>query len=540
MSYKYVIKTFGCQMNYSDSERMSAFLQNLGLVETNNLENADLIILNTCSVRQKAEDRINGIVKNIRLSVGNHTKIVITGCMARRSWNDTTKTKSIKYSFQKSQRERYEEILKNFPLVDYVIETKEFTKIGDWLAQIFNKPEWKRENQIDKPEHYLSFEPKYKSSFQAYVPISTGCNHFCTFCIVPYSRGKEYCRPATEIIREVFDLVQRGYKDITLLGQTVNRWINNDFKQEFNYNEALTKIDTLNEMPMSDKDLNKWRKFFQHKLELYNNNKNVNLDNNKSDFFSTVRLKMPRDFLQLLQVLDQIPGAWWTTWISSHPNYLTEKLIQYVGLSAKNMLYGNFAGHQRPYIHFALQSGSNKILKIMNRRYSYEEFYEKVKLIRKYVPEVSISTDIIVGFVNETEEDFMLTVKAHQECNFDTIYISEYSPRIGTAAYELKETVDNKTKAKRKEFLNNILQKSAEIKNSKLLNTITYALIEEYLEKKKILKGKTSHNKDIVLNIDEKLIPNKSNDELVGKFVEVKINGFTPWALKGIINKILY
>lgn len=522
--YSYFIQTFGCQMNYSDSERMAAFLSDLGMQNADSIYNADLIVLNTCSVRQKAEDRINGFVNNIRSKVGEKPKIVITGCMARRVWDDKIK---IKTASQKPQEERYKELLKIFPKVDIVIETKEFAKIGNLLSEIFNQPDWKTENRKDQPDHYLSFKPKYKNNFQAYVPISTGCNHFCTFCIVPYSRGKEFCRRAEEIIREVFELVLNGYKDITLLGQTVNRWINPDKINEFKYDEALTKIDTLNEIYMDDQDLKEWKNFFEFKI----NSKN-NIEEKLNFETQSFKLKMPRDFLQLIQVLDQIPGNWWTTWISSHPNYMTKELIQYIGKSVDEMLNNKFSLHQRPYIHFALQSGSDRMLKKMNRRYSYDEFYKIVRLFRKAVKNISLSTDVIVGFVDETEEDFEKTLKAQKECKFDMIYISEYSPRPGTASARLTDNVDPKIKAKRKEELNELLKKIAFKNAKKLLGTNQIVLLESYDEKKNVLSGRTSTNKEVQIDM-QSTKDDFSKNQYLGNFAFVKIISNTPWALKG-------
>ncbi|BCX14039.1 MAG: tRNA-2-methylthio-N(6)-dimethylallyladenosine synthase [Candidatus Dojkabacteria bacterium] len=498
----YHILTFGCQMNLSDSERFSQYLNNLGLKETDTWKNADLVILNTCSVRQKAEDRIIGVVKNIRENSPIQPTIVLTGCMARRVWDES---KNVANSVQKDKLTRENELKNLIPGLDIVVETKDFTTLGERLGF--------KTKFDDKPEHYLSFKPKYKSSFQAYVPISTGCNHFCTFCIVPYSRGKEVCRDASEIIREVFDLVKHGYKDITLLGQTVNRWINPQMKDMFEYNEALTKISGLNETPLHQKDLEKWRDFFKAKL-------------NSSEYDFDNELKMPKDFLQLLQVIDQIPGEWWTTWISSHPNYMTKELISFVGQSSKNNALENKGnGHQRPYLHFALQSGSDKVLKRMNRRHTMKEFKEIVKLMKKEIPNLALSTDIIIGFIGETEEDFQLTLKAQKELEFDMIYIAEYSPRSGTAAARLPDKISPQIKAQRKEELNEILKKVAYKKNKKLIDKTLKVLIEGK-DRKGYLSGRTPNNKIVRI---------KSDQSLIGKFVDVKITSATPWALEGIV-----
>ena len=360
--YTYYIQTFGCQMNQSDSERMSMIMEEINFVPSQDISSADVIILNTCSVRQKAEDRVKGLVRNLRSTIPKTSQIILTGCIARRIWDDT---KNVQHSNQKNYSDRVVELQKTFPGVDFFIETKNFVKIRDYLSEKFNIPEIHTQNIKHLPQDYLSYTPKYKSTFQAYVPISTGCNHFCTFCIVPFSRGKEICRPGTEIIREVFNLVKSGYKDITLLGQTVNRWIDPKFQNEYVYNEAQTKIDGLNSKPMPALELKKWRKFFEIKLTENNLQDNNNIDVS----ISSLDLEMPKDFLQLIQVIDQIPGEWWYTWVSSHPNYLTNQLINYVAKSTKGLDKG-FKLHHRPYLHFALQSGSDRILKKMNRRHT--------------------------------------------------------------------------------------------------------------------------------------------------------------------------
>jgi tRNA-2-methylthio-N6-dimethylallyladenosine synthase len=504
----YTILTYGCQMNQSDSERFGQYLNYLNLKETKSWKEADLIILNTCSVRQKAEDRVVGIVKNIRDNSLKNPTIVLTGCMARRIWDEK---KIVSKSVQKSTEERSKELKQMIPGIDLVIETKNFTTLGTKLGF--------KHKFDEKPEHYLSFKPKYKSKFQAYVPISTGCNHFCTFCIVPYARGKEVCRNASEIIREIFDLVKSGYKDITLLGQTVNRWINPQMQDMFEYNEALTKISGLNEHPLSKETLKKWKEFFESKL-------------NENEYSFDNSLEMPKDFLQLLQIIDQIPGEWWTTWISSHPNYMTKELIEFVGYSSQNNAIekkGN--GHQRPYLHFALQSGSDRILKRMNRRHTIKEFSEIVQLMKKNISNLSLSTDIIVGFVGETEEDFQATLDAQKKLEFDMIYIAEYSPRTGTAAGRLPDLISSKEKAKRKEKLNEILKDIALKKNKQLIGKNQIILVDKK-DNKGYLSGRTANNK-IVRIINE----SKTSKNLIGKFQEVNIVAATPWALEGKLLK---
>lgn len=515
MIMKFFIQTYGCQMNLSDSERFSAVLHDLGFVETNNIEESDLIIINTCSVKQKAEDRINGFIKVIREKVGDKAIIAITGCIARRIWDES---KNVKGTFQKKLEKRENELLKKFPAANIIIETKYFYRINEKLSKILGKDKILIKDQA---EDYLTLLPKYKSSFLAYVPISTGCNHFCTFCIVPFSRGKENCRGAEEIINEIFNLLKNGYKEITLLGQTVNRWINPKFTSNFEYNEAQTIIKGLNTKTISKKNLKAWRNFFTEEFSTQ-----------KSFLQFSEELYMPRDFLQLLQVIDQIPGEWWLNWVSSHPNYLTDALIKYIGFSIKNNdLNAKVITHQKSYLHFALQSGSDEILKRMNRRHTFSEFYKRIEKIYKECPSISLSTDIITGFVGETDQDFKKTLIAEKKCRFDMIYISEYSPRTGTAAARLKDNVSLELKRKRKEELNDLLRIIALKKNKKLLGKRCRVLITEFDKKRKCLVGKSISHKEVRIYTNPEI-------QYVGNFVDVKITEVTPWALKGEIVKL--
>ncbi len=498
-------------MNLSDSERFSSILAEIGFEPCKTYSEADLLIINTCSVKQKAEDRINGYIKFVRSQVGVSPVIVISGCIARRIWDEN---RNVSKTFQKKVNERENELLKQFPLANFVIETKYFYKIREKLAKAFNEPSYVlKTDKID----YLSYTPLYNSRISAYVPISTGCNHFCTFCIVPFSRGKEVCRSAEEIITEVSNLIKTGYKEITLLGQTVNRWINPKFSNMYEYNEAQTSIKGLNDKLVLKKELNKWSTQFEKFL-----NNNIPLD------FSSVF--MPRDFLQLLQVLDRLPGEWWLNWVSSHPNYFTLKLINYIGKSIENnndkALHRT---HQKSYLHFALQSGSDDILKKMNRRHNFKQFYERIKKIKETCPGISLSTDIIVGFIGETEKDFKMTIDAEKKCKFEMIYISEYSPRKGTAAARLQDDISLETKANRKIRLNEVLKTIALRQNKKLITSWQRVLLESYNIKSKCFMGRTFQNKVIQIKANSNL------KNLIGKFIDVKVASVTAWALSGNI-----
>lgn len=458
---KYHILTYGCQMNYADSERFSTMLNQAGLENSAKLEKADLIIINTCSVRQKAEDRIIGLGRKLApLKTKNkNLQIVLTGCMARRSWSDTNSifSKNSKY---------FSKLFKDMPWLDKVLETRKFPTFLNDL----------------KTAEFFDFKQSPNNPIHGLVPISFGCNHFCTYCIVPFSRGQEICRPFGDIYNEYKSLVESGFKDITLLGQTVNRWINPKFRSDFKIESvAAVKIPKLN----------KTRFDIESKTE-------------------------PKDFLQLLEKLDSIEGDYWVNFVSSHPNYMTKEIVDFLATSK----------HIRPYFHFALQSGSNRILAKMNRRHKYEDFKKIALYYKSKLPYATLSIDIIVGFPGESEDDFKKTVSAMSELKFDAAYISEFSPRKGTPAANIPDDVPRKTKADRKAYLNDIiLAKTALENNTKLVGKVFKCLIES--SRNGISFGRLANNKEIRIRAKE--MPNT--------FINVKIISCTPWALEGQVLK---
>lgn len=439
---KYCITNFGCQMNYADAERFAAINEEMGYIPTQKIEEADLIIINSCSVRQTAEDRVLGLTRKMNeLKRKNpNLKIVLTGCMARRSWSDL-KSKS-KSPLQMDQKSREAYLLKEMPWLDYVLESKDYYKLPEKLGIKLK----------DKVENYLSYKPISKNNYRGWVTISTGCDHFCSYCIVPFARGKEICRDASSILKEAKQYIEDGFKDIVLLGQTVNKW-----------------MDPENKL----------------------------------------------DFLQLLKQIDNIEGDYWLSFMSSHPNYMTDELIQFMASSK----------HIKPYIHFAMQSGSNSVLKKMNRKYSIEEFIEKTQKLKKYIPNLGLSTDVIVGFPRETEQEFFETAQVMKLLGFDMAYISEYSPRKGTASALMKDDIPAKEKTRRKKYLNDeILAVSALAHNKKMVGTTQKVLVERI--KNGYVYTRTADNKEVRAKVPK----DKVN---VGTFCNVKIQDVTPWALSG-------
>ncbi len=481
----YRIETYGCAMNIADSERFNTILQLYGLKEVASRSKADLLVFNSCSVRQKAEDRIYGLTKIISKIKDNNPNltIVLTGCMARRKINDNLEKNT---KTQKTNTKRAEEIKKRAPWIDIVIETKNFHNLHKQIKSLVldKKSEQKIFNDLKTGDNFLDIQRTPEHSFSAGITISHGCDHMCSFCIVPYARGREVNRNFNPIFEEFKHAVAFGTKDIMLLGQTVNRWINPKFKDDYlNSDRMVSSIPTLNTSNLCKGD------------------------------------KEPKDFLQLLQTLDQIDGDYWLSFISSHPNYFTKELIDFIANSIKN------GRHMRPFIHLALQSGNNEILKRMRRNHTIEEFIEKVQYMKKTIPEVAITTDIIVGFPGETESQFQDTAKVCKLLEFDQIYISEYSQRDGTGSAFMHDDVSHEMKTRRKDKINEILKITALKNNQKLLNTSQKVLVTKKLDQG-IYQGRTKHNK---------IVRVQSNQELtVGEFRDIIITKVIAWALEGV------
>ncbi|MBU4298713.1 MiaB/RimO family radical SAM methylthiotransferase [Patescibacteria group bacterium] len=332
---KYHIITFGCQMNKSDSERIATVLENRGYQPASNINEADLIVVNMCSVRQSAVDRVYGKISDFaKLKVKNEKlKVILTGCI----------TKSDKRKFEN----KFDQIL----------------KFKDLLKE----------------------QPKYQDKSIVYVPISSGCNNACTYCVVPFTRGSLVCRDHREILKEVKKVVQNGAKEIWLLGQNVNDY--------------------------------------------------------------TSRTDGSIDFSELLRMINDIPGDFLIRFVSPNPKNFSDKLIETM-VGAKKIT---------KYLHLPVQSGDNEILKKMNRPYTVEQYKNLVKKIRKKIPKINLSTDIIVGFPGETEKQFQNTVKLFKEIKFNYAYIAKYSPRPGTAAFKLKDDVSLKEKKRRWKILNSYI-----------------------------------------------------------------------------------
>jgi len=387
-STRYYIETYGCQANIRDSQRIEEELKELGLSACKDYKTADVVILNSCSVRQKSEDKIYGWGKKlVSPKSPDYTKkgrqvVIVTGCLIGSA---------------KGERTRYPltYIEKKIPWADYLLAPEEESKIPFILVKeniiASTDLEKLRVNEKDRNTHI-------DSSGWSYVNISTGCDNFCTFCVVPYARGKEVSRPSKEILHEVNELVRNGNSNIMLLAQNVNSWGLN----------VETKF--------------KLRAGSQHKIP----------------------------FADLLESVHKIKGVKKISFLSSNPFDFTQDLIDKLALPKIDR-----------YLHIAVQSGNNEILKKMNRRHTIEEFNELINQIKLKVPDMSFGTDVIVGFPGESNEQFMNTVKLFNEVKFAVAFISIYSPRKGTVSERfMKDDVPLKEKKRRHAYLTKVWKES--------------------------------------------------------------------------------
>ncbi len=459
---KYSIITYGCQMNHSDSERIAAILRSAGFSNASKKEKTDLLIINSCSVRQSAINRIYGQLINFK-KTNKSGKTILTGCILE--------------SDKKKLKDKF----------DLIIDIKELTdRKNDKLKKMLkllnpdaNEQEFKAFDYTD----YFKINPQYRSNFSAYIPIMTGCNNFCAYCAVPYTRGREVSRPAEEIIAEIKRLIGKGYKEITLLGQNVN-----------SYNSKITN----NIRQPAEQTTNKSQ------------------NTNSKTQTNTKTIKFP----ELLKQINDIPGDFWIRFLTSHPKDMSSELIETMAKCTKVC----------EYVHLPIQAGNDKILEIMNRRYTSAHYLKLIGKIRsafeKQKKDLAISTDIIVGFPGETKTQFADTARVMRSVRYDMAYLAQYSPRPGTAAAKLKDNVSITEKKRRKEFLNDILRKTALANNKKYEGKIVEVLIEKIEDK--IATGKTRTFKNVRIESGKWKVES-------GNFVKIKITKTGAWGLEGKI-----
>ena len=433
---KFYLKTYGCQMNVHDSDIIKGFLTDLGYVETDIMEDSDLILLNTCAIRENVHDKVFGFLGRCKhLKQTKNVIIGICGCMAQ-------------------EEGVVKEILSKHKYVDIVFGTHNITDLPKMLIEHDNKLDINvLSNEGRVFENYIY---KRDSKFTAWVNIMYGCDKFCTYCIVPYTRGKQRSRKHEDIIKEVIELKNNGYKEITLLGQNVNAY-GKDSENEISFAQLL--------------DL-------------------------------TSKTGIPR-----------------IRFVTSHPWDFTDEMIDVIAKN-KNIM---------PYIHLPIQSGSNKILKLMGRRYTKEEYIELFNKIKQKVKNVSITTDIIVGFPNETREDFEETLDVVNTCQFDSAFTFIYSKRENTPAALMKDATTKEEKEERLQELNKLINKYSLSRNKLHLNQIDKVLIIGENEKDK--------NKVFGYTEDMKIVNVEADKDTIGKIIDVKITDAKSFSLDGVICK---
>ncbi len=434
---KYHIVVLGCQMNISDSQRVRTVLEGSGYTYCENEEEADILGVIACSVRQKAIDKVYArIHKWNKLKKKQERNILtfLSGCVLE---------------------EDEKKFLKTF---DFVFKMGDLDQLPGFIETygIATEKSFKKYNDLTD---FWEIDPLYSNNYEAYVPIQNGCNNFCTYCAVPYTRGRELSRPSEDIIQEVKNLVDKGFKHVTLLGQNVNSY-GKDKKDEINFVELLNKIGTYG-------------------------------DSQDKEFLLYFTAPHPKDF--------------------------TKELLYTI---KKYKCLGN-------WVHFPIQSGSDSVLKRMNRSYNVEKYRNSVKDIWEILPEATIFTDIIVGFSEETIEEFQETINAMEEFKYNMAYIACYSPRPGAKSHKWEDNVTIEEKKRRLHVLSDIMLKTSGEYNNKLIGKTQRVFINGVDRKGKFLQGITEGK--IVTRIKS------NNKELIGQFVNLKITGAKSMSIEGEI-----
>ena len=436
---KYFVKTYGCQMNEHDGENIKAILEDMSYTETDDMEQADFILLNTCAIRENAHNKVFGYLGRIKHLKESRPDVIagICGCMAQ-------------------EEVVVKEIMSKHKYLDLVFGTHNIHELPEILDKVVETKSQQIQVYSKEGDIIENIPVKRDSLYKAWVNIMYGCDKFCTYCIVPYTRGKQRSRRHEDILAEVKSLKEQGYKEVTLLGQNVNAY---------------------------GKDLND----------------NYGMEN-------------------LLEDVAKI-GIERVRFVTSHPWDFTDKMIDVIAE------YDNIM----PYIHLPLQSGSSRILKLMGRRYTKESYLELAHKIKNKIPNCSLTTDIIVGFPGETEEDFNETLDVVNELKYDSAFTFIFSPRVGTPAENMEDNVSLEEKEKRLHALNELVNKYAKEANMKYQDKVVPVLVEGISEK----------NKDYVMGYTDtmKLVNIKADKSYIGQIINVKINDVKTFSMDGEIIK---
>ena len=431
----YFLKTYGCQMNEHDSENIAAMIESLGFKRIDDYEDADLVLLNTCSIRENAHNKAFGMLgrlKHIKETKNPSLIIGLCGCMAQEAGV-------------------VEEILKDYRFVNFVFGTHNLHELPSILTKAYETGSQTIEVYSKEGDLVEDMPVKRTNSYKAYVNIIYGCDKFCTYCIVPYTRGGQRSRKKEDILKEVRELVDDGYKEVTLLGQNVNAY-GKDLYDDYGLGELLEDVSKTN---------------------------------------------IPR-----------------VRFMTSHPWDFTDRMIDVI---AK---YPNIM----PSIHLPIQSGSSRILKLMGRRYTKEEYLELFDKIKSKIPGVMVSTDIIVGFPGEEEEDFKETLEIAEYCKYDNAFTFIFSKRENTPACKLKDNTSLSEKEERLQRLNEVVNHYFLENNKKLVGKTVEVLVEGISSKKNMYYGYSDTNK---------LINFTGDDLKIGDIVPVEIDSAKTWSLDG-------
>ena len=433
---RFLINTSGCQMNEHDSEKIAWILEGMGYSSTLDRYEADIIIFNTCAVRKSAEDKVFGQLGEYKALKRQNPHIIIgiCGCMMQRE-------------------DIREYFLSKHKHIDIVFGTNNIHKLPQLIQRQLETSKTVIDIVEDTREIEENINAEREHDYKAFVNINYGCDNFCTYCIVPYTRGRERSRNPEIIISEVKNLAKTGCKEVTLLGQNVNSYGNT--------------------------------------------------------------LDIPYSFPKLLEEINKIDGIERIRFMTSHPKDFSDDLIESYRTLDKLC----------PHLHLPVQSGSNKVLKAMNRKYTREDYLKKIDKIKEMLPQLAISTDIIVGFPGETEEDFQQTIDLVKRVNYDSAYTFLYSIREGTIAAKMEDQIEDKIKHKRFQLLVDTLNEIGLNHNQKLIGTVQKVLVEDISKNdKSVLSGRAESSK---------LVHFTGDRNLIGKIVNIRIESVNTFTLKG-------
>ena len=444
---KYYIMTMGCQLNENDSEKLCGMLEKMNYTKTENMKEADLVLFNTCCVRENAEEKLFGKVGEVKKQKEEKgTVIAIGGCMMQ-------------------EEHIIKKLKESYPYVDIIFGTHTLHKFPEDLYKALEENRKIRDILDIDGEVVEGLPISRNDKTKASVTIMNGCNNFCTYCIVPYVRGRERSRNPRDIIEEIRELAKQGYKEVTLLGQNVNSYL----RVERENNIEFEEYDGVN------------------------------------------------SFATLLRAVNKIDGIDRIRFVSPHPKDFTDDVIEAIADCEKVC----------KLIHLPLQSGSSKVLKTMNRKYTKEQYLALVEKMKAKIPNLTLSTDIIVGFAGETEEDFEDTLDVVRKVCFEQVYMFIYSRRVGTPGDKMQNQVPEDIKHKRFDRLKELVESQIAKNNSKYVGTIQKVLVEGPSKNNpELLTGRTDSNKVVIF---------EGSKELIDTIIDLKIISEHMWYLKGQI-----